>query len=52
MGDLSPLDRFEIPLPREPGEGHEVFRAVFFGQSAGLGVFLAKAREGRGPPGF
>ena len=31
VGVFSPLDRLEVTLPREPGEGHEVFRAVLLG---------------------
>ena len=38
---LGLLNCLEISSPREPGEVHEIFRAVFFCQPAGFGVFLA-----------
>ena len=52
VGVFSFLDRLEVSLLREPGEGYEVFRAVLFGQPRCFCVFLAYGGEVGGPPGF
>ena len=38
---LGLLNCFEIPSPREPGEVHEILRAVLLRQPTGFSVFLA-----------
>ena len=41
VGVFSLLDCLEVSLPREPGEGHGVFRAVLLSQPRCFGEFLA-----------